>query len=166
VPQRVLKAIDVRTGTIKWKVVQPGPGDSWGGTLATAAGLVFYGDETGAFVAADSATGRDAVELSDEPRLACLADDVLVRRAPVIAVAAGPNIIAFALPDPVAETVPLALAITQNQGNGPPNVRGLTGQRPGSGLAAQFSRAAGCLRTSTFTLTWRELLKRTYKRGR
>ena len=32
-PQRILRAIDIRTGTIKWEVPQPGPAFSWGGTL-------------------------------------------------------------------------------------------------------------------------------------
>ena len=32
-PQRVLKAIDIRTGAIAWELPQPGPALSWGGTL-------------------------------------------------------------------------------------------------------------------------------------
>src|SRR2546421_803074 len=35
-PQRVLKAIDIRTGAIAWELTQPGPALSWGGTLSTA----------------------------------------------------------------------------------------------------------------------------------
>ena len=100
VPQRVLKAIDLRTGTIKWKVVQPGPGDSWGGTLATAAGLVFYGDETGAFVAADSATGRTLWSFPTNHGWRASPMTYSFDGRQFIAVAAGPNIIAFALPDP------------------------------------------------------------------
>jgi len=57
VPQRVLKAIDIHTGAITWELPEPGPAWSWGGTLATATGLVFFGAEDGAFMAADAVTG-------------------------------------------------------------------------------------------------------------
>jgi alcohol dehydrogenase (cytochrome c) len=58
VPQRVLKAIDIHTGAVTWELPQPGPGNSWGGTLATATGLVIFGEESGALMAADAATGK------------------------------------------------------------------------------------------------------------
>ena len=35
-----------------------GPGGSWGGALSTAGGLVFYGDDGGAFMAVDAKTGE------------------------------------------------------------------------------------------------------------
>jgi alcohol dehydrogenase (cytochrome c) len=37
---------------------QPGPATSWGGTLATATGLVIFGEESGSLVAADATTGQ------------------------------------------------------------------------------------------------------------
>src|SRR5262249_54539976 len=51
--ERILKAIDVRTGKIAWELPQPGPAESWGGTLATSTGLVIFGEEGGALMAAD-----------------------------------------------------------------------------------------------------------------
>ncbi len=57
-PQRILRAIDLQTGAVKWEVPQFGTANSWGGTLATASGLVFYQEDSGAFVAADAGTGR------------------------------------------------------------------------------------------------------------
>ena len=57
-PARVLKAIDVRTGDVRWTLPQPGPATSWGGTLATSTGLVIFGEESGSLVAADAATGQ------------------------------------------------------------------------------------------------------------
>jgi hypothetical protein len=39
-------------------VPQVGTADSWGGTLATATGLVFYGEDSGNLVAADATTGK------------------------------------------------------------------------------------------------------------
>jgi alcohol dehydrogenase (cytochrome c) len=57
-PQRILKAIDVKTGKIAWELPQPGGADSWGGTLATTTGLVFFGEEGGAFMAVEAKTGK------------------------------------------------------------------------------------------------------------
>jgi alcohol dehydrogenase (cytochrome c) len=57
-PRRILKAIDFETGETKWEIPQPGPDQSWGGTLSTATGLVIFGAETGELVAADAATGE------------------------------------------------------------------------------------------------------------
>src|SRR5437899_318966 len=44
-PQRILKAINIFTGDIAWTLPEPGPANSWGGTLTTASGLVIFGDE-------------------------------------------------------------------------------------------------------------------------
>jgi alcohol dehydrogenase (cytochrome c) len=57
-PERILKAIDIRTGAIRWELPQPGPAHSWGGTLATATGLVIFGEEGGGLMAADATTGK------------------------------------------------------------------------------------------------------------
>jgi alcohol dehydrogenase (cytochrome c) len=57
-PQRILKAIDFETGETRWEISQPGPDQSWGGTLSTATGLVIFGAETGELVAADAVTGE------------------------------------------------------------------------------------------------------------
>jgi alcohol dehydrogenase (cytochrome c) len=50
--------VDYQTGETKWELVQPGPDFSWGGTLSTATGLVFFEEETGSFAAADATTGK------------------------------------------------------------------------------------------------------------
>jgi alcohol dehydrogenase (cytochrome c) len=57
-PERILKAIDIQTGKIAWELPQPGPAESWGGTLSTATGLVIFGEEGGALMAADAVTGK------------------------------------------------------------------------------------------------------------
>jgi alcohol dehydrogenase (cytochrome c) len=57
-PQRILRAIDYQTGADKWEIAQPGEDYSWGGTISTATGLVFFEEETGSFVAADATTGK------------------------------------------------------------------------------------------------------------
>jgi alcohol dehydrogenase (cytochrome c) len=57
-PQRILRAIDYQTGITRWKIPQPGGANSWGGTLSTATGLVFFEEETGSFVASDADSGK------------------------------------------------------------------------------------------------------------
>ena len=51
-----LKAIDPNTGEIKWEYKNPSP--LWGGTMATAGGLVFIGTPEGKFLALDDETGK------------------------------------------------------------------------------------------------------------
>ena len=41
-----------------WELPQEGQGDSWSGTLSTASGLVFYGDDAGGIGAADASNGK------------------------------------------------------------------------------------------------------------
>jgi alcohol dehydrogenase (cytochrome c) len=56
--QKVLRAFDIETGKPVWEVPETGKGDSWGGVLSTAAGVIFYGDDSGDFVAADASDGK------------------------------------------------------------------------------------------------------------
>ena len=56
--QRVLRAIDIQTGKLAWELPQPGAGELVGRHARTAGGLVFFGDDSGAFAAADATTGK------------------------------------------------------------------------------------------------------------
>jgi len=57
-PVRLLRAIDLKTGVVKWQVPEVGTANSWGGTLATGTGLVFFSEDSGDFAAADANTGK------------------------------------------------------------------------------------------------------------
>jgi alcohol dehydrogenase (cytochrome c) len=56
--QHILRAFDIQNGKVMWELPQEGQGDSWSGTLSTASGLVFYGDDAGGIGAADASTGK------------------------------------------------------------------------------------------------------------
>jgi alcohol dehydrogenase (cytochrome c) len=56
--QKILRAIDVKTGKVAWELPQSGPGAARGGTLATASGLVFVCDDQERFVAVDASSGK------------------------------------------------------------------------------------------------------------
>jgi len=52
--QKFLRALDLETGRIVWEYPQIGPSMTWGGVLSTAGGLVFFGEDSGAFTALDA----------------------------------------------------------------------------------------------------------------
>ncbi|MFY9751451.1 MAG: PQQ-dependent dehydrogenase, methanol/ethanol family [Candidatus Acidiferrales bacterium] len=56
--QKVLLALSVANGKRAWSYPQAGQGTSWGGTLATAGGLVFFGDDSESFEAVEAETGQ------------------------------------------------------------------------------------------------------------
>lgn len=96
-PRKILRAIDVRTGEVAWELPQPGPATSWGGALATAGGLVFAGDDTGALIAADARTGALLWQFPANVLWKASPMTYLFDGRQYVAVAAGSIIIAFAL---------------------------------------------------------------------
>lgn len=97
-PQRILRAIDIRTGAIVWELPQPGPANSWGGTLTTASGLVIFGEDGGALMAADAASGKPLWSFPTNQTWKASPMTYTFDGQQHIAVAAGANIIAFAVP--------------------------------------------------------------------
>ena len=66
-----------------WELPQTGAVNSWGGVLSTAGGVVIFGEDSGALMAADAADRQAAVELPDESALEGVADDLSVRQQAV-----------------------------------------------------------------------------------
>ncbi len=98
-PTRILRALDIQSGAVKWEFPQVGADTTSGGTLATATGLVFFGDDSGAFAAADAATGKTlwTYELGANWRASPMVYEFDGKER--IGVAAGGNILAFGLPE-------------------------------------------------------------------
>jgi alcohol dehydrogenase (cytochrome c) len=95
--QKILRAIDIQTGDVKWELPQTGPANSWGGVLATAGGIVLFCEDGGIFTAADANTGK---------RLWQWPAGLVWRSSPMtytfdgkqyVAIAAGSNIVSFGL---------------------------------------------------------------------
>jgi alcohol dehydrogenase (cytochrome c) len=97
--EKFLRAIDIHTGRIAWELPQPGPGTTRGGVLATASGLVFFGADSNAFMAADSATGRALWHFQANHFWRASPMTYVFDGRQYIAVASGSNILAFALPE-------------------------------------------------------------------
>ena len=96
--QRVLRAIDIQTGKVAWELPQFGNVDSWGGVLATASNLVFFADDSGAFAAADAKTGKRIWSLQTSQVWKASPMTYVFDNRQMLAIASGPNILAFGLP--------------------------------------------------------------------
>jgi hypothetical protein len=97
--QRFLRALNIETGEIVWEVPQPGPAraKTWSGVLATAGGLVFYGQPNGGFAAVDERQGKTLWQFPTNVRMKASPMTFSVGGHQYIAVAAGPNILCFGL---------------------------------------------------------------------
>jgi alcohol dehydrogenase (cytochrome c) len=96
--QRVLRAIDIQTGKVAWELPQFGSVDSWGGVLATASDVVFFCDDSGAFAAADAKTGKRLWSFQTSQVWKSSPMTYAFDNRQLIAVASGPSILAFGLP--------------------------------------------------------------------
>ncbi len=98
-PQKFLRAIDIQTGTVKWELPQDGSGVTWGGALSTAGGLVFFASDDTGFSAADAGNGKLLWHFAANQYWRASPMTYSVAGRQYVAVAGGPNILVFALPD-------------------------------------------------------------------
>ncbi|HEV3201805.1 MAG TPA: PQQ-dependent dehydrogenase, methanol/ethanol family [Bryobacteraceae bacterium] len=92
-----LKAIDIQTGKTTWEIPDIGGGILGSGLMATAGGLIFYGDGSGAFVAADAKTGKLLWHFNTGQSWKAGPMTYTVDNNQYIGVAAGSTILAFSL---------------------------------------------------------------------
>lgn len=98
--EKVLRAINIQTGEIAWELPQiTGTLTSSAGTLSTASGLVFFGENSGAFMAADAANGKPLWQFQTNQTWKSSPMTYLFDNKQYVATAVGQSIIAFALPD-------------------------------------------------------------------
>jgi PQQ-dependent dehydrogenase (methanol/ethanol family) len=97
--QRFLRALNIETGEIVWEVPQfgPAPNKIWTGVLATAGGLIFYGQPHGGFAAVDQRDGKTLWRFPTNVRMKASPMTFSVGGNQYVAVAAGPNILCFGL---------------------------------------------------------------------
>jgi PQQ-dependent dehydrogenase (methanol/ethanol family) len=96
--EKFLRALDLQTGNLVWEYPMTGPGNTWGGVLSTASGLVFFGDDSGALAAVEAKTGKPLWHFHTSQSWKASPMTYLAGGTQYIAVAAGPNILAFAIP--------------------------------------------------------------------
>jgi glucose dehydrogenase len=97
--QRFLRALNIETGEIVWEIPQTGNAraKTWTGVLATAGGLIFYGQPNGGFSAVDQRNGKMLWQFSTNVRMKASPITYTVAGNQYVAVAAGPNILCFGL---------------------------------------------------------------------
>jgi PQQ-dependent dehydrogenase (methanol/ethanol family) len=97
--QRFLRALNIETGEIAWEIPQPGPAraKTWSGVLATAGGLIFYGQPNGGFAAVDQRNGKTLWQFPTNVFMKASPMTFTVGKTQYVAVAAGSNILCFGL---------------------------------------------------------------------
>jgi len=95
--QKILLAYDLETGTFRWRYPQAS-GRSGAGTMTTATGLVFFGDNTEAFEAVDAKTGSPLWHFNAGQSLRASPMSYAVNGKQYVAIAAGSDVFSFALP--------------------------------------------------------------------
>jgi alcohol dehydrogenase (cytochrome c) len=99
--QKILRAIELETGKIRWEYPLIGSAESWAGTLSTAGGLLFLGDDNGYFVAVDARAGKELWHFNTgAARLSASPMTYAIGVQQFVTLAAGTNILTFGLACP------------------------------------------------------------------
>ncbi len=96
--QKTLLAFDLNKNTFTWRYPQEGDARSWGGVMTTATGLVFFADDAECFEAVDGKTGRSLWHFNTGQTFHASPMSYSVDGKQYVAIAAGDDLFAFALP--------------------------------------------------------------------
>ncbi len=98
--KKYLRAFDIETGKIVWEAPQIGPVDGKrnSGVLATAGGILFYGDPSGDVIALDERDGKALWHFPTNGINKASPMTYMAGGKQFVALAVGPNILCFGLP--------------------------------------------------------------------
>jgi alcohol dehydrogenase (cytochrome c) len=96
--KKLLLAYNLETSSFAWKYPQVGRGRSAGGTMATAGGLVFFGDDAESLEAVDAQTGKPLWHFNTGQEISASPMSYGIRGKQYVAIAAGSDVFSFALP--------------------------------------------------------------------
>jgi len=95
---KYLRALNLETGAVAWEIPQIGPVErNYSGVLATAGGLVFYGESSGGFAAVDANKGSTLWHFEAGNTWKGSPMTYAIEGRQYVAVASGANILCFAL---------------------------------------------------------------------
>jgi alcohol dehydrogenase (cytochrome c) len=98
ISRKILLAYDLETQSFAWRYPQTGRAHSSGGTMTTAGGLVFFGDDAQSFEAVDAQNGKALWHFNMGQDFGASPMSYAVQDQQYVAVAAGSDIFSFALP--------------------------------------------------------------------
>jgi alcohol dehydrogenase (cytochrome c) len=96
--QKILLAYDLASGEFAWRYPQAGASQSSGGTMTTAGGVVFFGDDAESFEAVDAKTGAPLWHFHTGQNMHASPMSYAVDGKQYVAVASGDDVLTFALP--------------------------------------------------------------------
>ena len=96
--RKILLALSPADGKKVWQYPQVGRGNSWGGTLTTAGGLVFFADDAESFEAVDAETGRPLWHFNTGQNFSASPMTYAVDGVQYVAISAGSDVFSFTLP--------------------------------------------------------------------
>ncbi len=99
--QFFVRAFNPLTGQRVWEYPMTGPGESWAGTVSTAGGVVFFGDDDGHLVGLDAKTGANVWHFNLGEPLTASPISYAVDGQQRIAIASATSIFSFGLFEPV-----------------------------------------------------------------
>jgi PQQ-dependent dehydrogenase (methanol/ethanol family) len=98
--KRFVRALNPETGERVWEKPLTGSNEAnYTGVLSTAGGLLFHGETAGGFAAVDAATGKTLWSFPTNESWRASPMTYTYQGKQYVAVAAGPNIVAFGLPN-------------------------------------------------------------------
>jgi alcohol dehydrogenase (cytochrome c) len=96
--EKILLAYNLDTRSLAWRYPQSGETNSSGGVMTTAGGLVFFGDDAESFEAVDAKSGKPLWHFNTGQKFHASPMSFAVAGKQYVAIAAGSDIFAFALP--------------------------------------------------------------------
>jgi alcohol dehydrogenase (cytochrome c) len=96
--QKILLALSSADGKRAWSYPQVGRGNSWGGTLVTAGGLVFFGDDAESLEAVEAKTGHVLWHFNTGQVMRASPMTYAVAGVQYLVIAAGSDVFSFSLP--------------------------------------------------------------------
>ena len=96
--QKILLALSVADGKTVWRYPQIGDGNSWGGTLTTAGGLVLFADDADSLEAVDATTGHALWHFNTGQTISASPMTYAVDGVQYVAISAGSDVFIFSLP--------------------------------------------------------------------
>ena len=97
--EKFLRAINIQTGEVAFDVPQVTTAQTASaGVMSTASGLVFYGENSGSFMAVDAGNGKILWQFPTNQVWKSSPMTYVFDNRQLVAVASGPSILAFGLP--------------------------------------------------------------------